>query len=180
MSQGPVPAVVPESGVPLDPELPELLPELALPELLPELAALPELLPELAALPELLPELALPELLPELALPEVPPEPSLLLDPVLPPALESDSSCPPLASGTEFDGPTLEEPQEQKVAIAVGTAKSQRARIGARSLPSSKAPSVYATAGRTAAERVDDHSACLQGDVGGAGWLTKEKHSWLH
>jgi hypothetical protein len=157
MSQGPVPAVPPESGVPLAPELPELLPELALPEL-----ALPELLPELA-LPELVPELAPPELVPELAPPEVPPDPSLPLDPVLPPALESDSSCPPLASGRESDGPTLEEPQEQKVAIAVGTAKSQRARIGARPLPSSKAPSVCTTAGRTAGDRVDDPSASLPG-----------------
>jgi hypothetical protein len=131
MSQGPVAVVPPESGVPLAPELPELLPELALPELLPELA-LPELLPELAlpelppelALPELPPELVLPELLSELALPELPPDPSLLLDAEVLSAPESDSSCPPLASGTECDGPTS-EPQEQKVAIAAGKAISE-------------------------------------------------------
>jgi hypothetical protein len=141
MSQGPATAVPPESGVPLDPEL-------ASRELLPEPASL-ELLPEPAS-SELLPELASPELLPELVSPELPSDPSLPIDPELLPAPESDSSCPPLASATESDGRTS-EPQEQKVAIAAGPARSQRAPIwGVKSIPSLKVPSVCATAGRTA------------------------------
>src|SRR5580704_17636827 len=120
MSQGPTAA--PESGVPVDPELPsrELPSELASSELLPALAS-----------SEPLPTLASSEPLPGLVLPEPPPEPLWPLDPELHPAPESDSACPPLASGVEPDGWTP-EPQEQKVAIAAGTARSQRARIVAR------------------------------------------------
>jgi hypothetical protein len=136
----------PESAVPLDPELPELLvdPEPPLAPEPPELpldteASLDPKLPELPLLPdpplEEPPSLPLePELLLDPVCPELPLESALLPDPEVDPLLASDA----LASQEKLELSPL-EPQLQNVAVAAATAKAVRARSKNPSFPSSKA-----------------------------------------
>jgi hypothetical protein len=128
MSQGPV-LVVPESGIPLDPELPE-------PPLEPELPLDPELLepplePELPLDPELLEPPLEPLPLDPDPVPLEPPLEVEPLEPVLPSVPEADPllACDAPPSGEEFVELSLLEPQPQRVAVAAATAKKVRARM---------------------------------------------------